>query len=78
MHCLLALRYKYIYGDGIMTFNFNYVTTPINQLSRAALGWLFTRQNKSHKAVTINRPYQANPAGGMFGQLVSRNETHRP
>jgi hypothetical protein len=61
----------------IMTFNFNKAIALINELSRTALARLITMQNKYHKVVTINRHYQEHPAGGMFGQLVSRDETHR-
>jgi hypothetical protein len=60
-----------------MTFNFNKATDLINELSRSALAWLFTKQNKSRKVVTAGQQYQGNPAGGMFGQLVSRDTTHR-
>ncbi len=57
-----------------MVFNFNKATALINELSRTALGWLLTRKNKSRKVVHSRE----NPAGGMFGQLVSRDDTHRP
>lgn len=60
-----------------MTFNFNKATTLINELSRTALGWLITMKNKSNTVVPVDQHYQENPAGGMFGQLVSRDETHR-
>jgi len=56
-----------------MIFDFNKATSSINELSRTALVWLFTKQNKSGKV-----RYQGNPSGGMYGQLVSRDTTHRP
>jgi hypothetical protein len=60
-----------------MTFNFNKAATLINELSRTALGRFFIKQNKSRKVVAVNQHYQENPAGGMFGQLVTRDATHR-
>ena len=60
-----------------MIFNFNKVTTLINKLSHQAFGWSFMRQSKSREAITANRQYQENSAGGMFGLLVSGDATHR-
>jgi hypothetical protein len=60
-----------------MIFNFAKTTALINELNRSALAWLFTKQNKSRKVVTVGQHYQGNPAGAMFGQLVSRDTTHR-
>ena len=53
---------------------FNKATAIIKKLSRSALVWLFARQNKFRQAVAVT---PRNPAGGMFGQLVSRDTTHR-
>lgn len=61
-----------------MIFNFTKVTVIINVLSRPAFGWLFTKQNEFRKVVNVDQHYQRNPAGGMFGQLVSTDTTHRP
>ncbi len=60
-----------------MILNLNEVTTLIAKLKRKALGWLIAMQNKSRKEVTVNRRYQENPAGGMFGLLVSSDDTRR-
>ena len=57
-----------------MAFNLAKVGAIINKLGSSPLGWFFTRQNKSRKEVH----YRGNPSGGMFGQLVSRDETLRP
>lgn len=60
-----------------MIFNFTKVTTIINVLSRAAFGWLFTKQNEFRKVVTAGQHYQGNPAaGGIYGLLVSSDNTH--
>jgi len=55
-----------------MTFNKS--TAIIKKLSRSVFDRLFTEKNTSRKAVAAD---QGNPAGGMFGQLVSRDTTHR-
>ena len=60
-----------------MTFNFNKAANLINELSRTALGWFLIKQNKSRKVVAVDQHCQENPAGGMFGQLVTREEAHR-
>jgi PDZ domain-containing secreted protein len=60
-----------------MTLNFNKVTTLIDELSHQAFGWSFMRQSKSHEVLSVNRHYQGNSAGGMFGLLVSSDATHR-
>ncbi|MGO8756367.1 MAG: hypothetical protein ACLQHK_14220 [Gallionellaceae bacterium] len=60
-----------------MTFNFNKATALINELSRPAFGWLFTKQNKFRKVVNAGQHYQGNPAdGGIYGLLVSSDTTH--
>lgn len=53
---------------------FNKATAIIKKLSHSAFGWFFTVKNTSRKAVAVD---QGNPAGGMFGQLVSKDTTHR-
>lgn len=60
-----------------MTFNFNKAITLINKLSRTVLGWFLSGKNKSPRVVAVDQHCQENPAGGMFGQLVSIAETHR-
>jgi len=60
-----------------MILNFDEVTTIITELKRMVFCWLITMQNKSRKEVTVNRHYQENPAGGMFGLLVSSDDTRR-
>jgi len=56
---------------------FNKVTAIIKKLSRSAFGWVFNRQNKFRQRVNAGRHHQENPSGGMYGQLVSRDTTHR-
>ena len=59
-----------------MTFNSNKAAAVINKLSRTVFGWRFSRQNKSYSVVAVDQHYQENPAGGMYGQLVSRDRTY--
>lgn len=61
-----------------MIFNFTQVTPLIIKLSRRALACLFISRHKVRKGVTADQHYQGNPAGGMFGQLVSKEVTRRP
>ena len=60
-----------------MSFNFTKVTALVNELGRPTLGRLFSKQNKSRKVVAIDRQYQGSPEVGMYGLLVSKDDTHR-
>ena len=56
-----------------MIFNLVKASTIIKKSSRLLLGWLF----KPRQTVKDGQHSQGNPAGGMFGQLVSGDAKHK-
>ncbi len=57
--------------------NFNKVAALVNELGRPTLGRLFAKQNKSSNVVVIDRQYQGSQKVGMYGLLVSTDDTHK-
>jgi len=53
---------------------FNKIAAFVKKLGRLALACIFAVKNTFHRALSVD---QGNPAGGMFGELVSRDTTHR-
>jgi hypothetical protein len=65
------------YGGVIMSFNFSKVTAIVCEIGRPTLGRLFTKQNKASNVVASDRKYQGSHDVGMYGLLVSTDDTHR-
>lgn len=60
-----------------MSFNFSKVTAIVNELGRPTFGRLFTKQNKAGNVVASDRKFQGSRDAGMYGLLVSTDDTHR-
>lgn len=60
-----------------MNINVTRITTIISKLNGTIVGWLCGEKNTSRKDVASDQQRQGNQAVGMFGMLVSGDESNR-
>jgi hypothetical protein len=60
-----------------MNFNISRITTLVSELNGTIISWFCGEQNTTRKSVASAQQHRENQAVGMFGMLVSGDESNR-